>query len=111
MKDFELESKLKTVRVPARTDEYWEDFPSRVRAELRPVLAARAPRRVFFPRLVRAGGFALACTLFAFVVFPSLQITLKKERALQHELAQLPQHLRVLMADEHGLHYLVAGQQ
>jgi len=111
MNDFELESKLKTVRVPARTDEYWEDFPSRVRAELRPVLGARAPQSAFFPRLVRVGGFGLACALFMLVILPSLQIALKHERAFQRELAQLPQHLRVLMADEHGLHYLVAGQQ
>lgn len=111
MNDSELESKLKTVRVPARTDEYWEDFPSRVRAELHPALKARTPQRAFYPRLAWACGFALACALFAFVIVPSLQITLKKERAFQHEMAQLPQHLRVLMADEHGLHYLVAGQQ
>jgi hypothetical protein len=109
MNDFELESRLKSVRVPQRADEYWEDFPSRVRAQL-PSAVIERPVRPFLPNWAWAGGLAMACLVFALVVWPSLQIALKDERALHRELAQLPGHLHVLMADEHGMHYLIADQ-
>jgi hypothetical protein len=32
----------------------------------------------------------------------------QKEQSVRQQLAALPRGLRVLMADEHGLHYLVA---
>ena len=35
MNDFELKSKLKNVPVPERTEGYWDDFPARVRSQLR----------------------------------------------------------------------------
>jgi len=35
MNDLDLESKLRSVRVPERPDEYWDDFPSRFRVQLR----------------------------------------------------------------------------
>ena len=31
----DLEARLKSVRVPERTEEYWNDFPARVRGQLR----------------------------------------------------------------------------
>ncbi|HTV61269.1 MAG TPA: hypothetical protein VMH30_01735 [Verrucomicrobiae bacterium] len=110
MTDFELESKLKAVRVPGRAPEYWEDFPSRVRAEL-PARAMQRPHQTAMPRWAWAGGLALACALFAFVIVPGVQTAVKDGRMLHREMAQLPEHLRVLMADEHGLHYLIADQK
>ena len=109
MNDSELESRLKSVRVPRRADDYWEDFPSRVRAQLPPIVNEQ-PARPLLPKLAWAGGLAMACLVFALVIWPSLQIALKDERALHRELAQLPHHLHVLMADEHGMHYLIADQ-
>ena len=35
MNDFDLEAKLKRVLVPERSEEYWSDFPSRIRVQLR----------------------------------------------------------------------------
>jgi hypothetical protein len=35
----------------------------------------------------------------------------KDERMLRQQLTQLPNHLRVFMADEHGLHYLIAEKE
>ncbi|HVU26377.1 MAG TPA: hypothetical protein VHG71_01410 [Verrucomicrobiae bacterium] len=111
MNDFELESKLKSVRIPARTETYWENFPSRMRAHLPRANAGFTPQNSWLPQLAWRGGFALACILFALALWPSFNVFLKNERMLRHELAELPAHLRVLMADEHGLHYLVAEQQ
>ncbi|HZF00533.1 MAG TPA: hypothetical protein VE344_01415 [Methylomirabilota bacterium] len=111
MNDFELESKLKSVRVPARSEDYWEEFPSQVRLQLRPIFAERAPQKKFLPRLAWSGGFVLACLFFVLAIWPALQIALKNERTFRRELAELPHHLHVFMADEHGLHYLIAEQQ
>ncbi|MGA2871257.1 MAG: hypothetical protein ABSF34_19105, partial [Verrucomicrobiota bacterium] len=35
----------------------------------------------------------------------------QKERTMRQQLAALPRHLRILMADEHGLHYLIADKE
>lgn len=111
MNDFELESKLKNVRVPERSEDYWEIFPSQVRANLRHVPTEFASRNLWLPRFAWHGGFALACALFVLVLWPSFNILLKNERMFRHEMAELPAHLRVLMTDEHGLHYLVAEKE
>lgn len=109
MNDSELQSRLKSVRVPQRADEYWKDFPSRVREQLPPMVIERSARPLL-PKWAWAGGMAMACVVFGLMLWPSLQIALKDERAIHRELAQLPYHLHVLMADEHGMHYLVADQ-
>jgi hypothetical protein len=111
MNDFELESKLKSIPLPKRTEEYWEDFPAQVRVNLRRPPENFAAQNFRLPRLAWCGGFALVCLIFALALWPALQITLKNERAFRRELAQLPNHLRTFMADEHGMHYLIADQQ
>jgi hypothetical protein len=109
MNDFELESRLKAIPLPTRLAEYWEQFPSSVRSQLRPVLVAR-PRMSFAHRLAWNSAAALACLIFALAVWPTVQVMVKDARVVQRELVQLPCHLRVLMADEHGMHYLVADR-
>ena len=108
MNDFELESKLKAVRVPAKPDEYWEDFPAQVRLQLsRPVSQERRqPRRM--PQWAWSSGLALACVMSCLVLWPALHAVAKDERALQRDAARLPHQLHVLMADEHGMQNLVA---
>lgn len=113
MNDFDLESKLKSVRVPARTEEYWEDFPSRVRSQLRPAAAGWRAQNLWLPRLARAGGYALALALvFVCIQFHPVQsaaaaIT-KHERQFRAQLAQLDAGLRVIMLNQHGMSYLVS---
>jgi len=111
MNDFELESRLKSVPVPVRPETHWENFPARVCSQLRPAPAALAPQQNFWPRLAWSGGIALAGLIFALALWPALQAVLRNERAFQRELAQLPGHLRTFMADEHGMHYLIAEPQ
>ncbi|MGD0743555.1 MAG: RNA polymerase sigma factor [Verrucomicrobiota bacterium] len=109
MNDFDLESRLKSIPLPARTEEYWKHFPPHVRARLRPGFAGRPPP-AFFPSWVRGGAMALAVLLFALALWPASQAVLQDARVLRRELAQFPDHLRVFMADEHGMHHLIADQ-
>jgi hypothetical protein len=110
MNDLELKSKLKSVRVPERPVDYWENFPSQVRVNLRRAPVAFALRKTFWPRLAWAGGFAFGC-LFLCMTLAPVHFALKNEKVIRRELAELPNHLRVFMADEHGMHYLIADQQ
>ncbi|HXR46430.1 MAG TPA: hypothetical protein VN784_03235 [Candidatus Limnocylindrales bacterium] len=109
MNDFELESRLKAVPLPTRSDEYWEQFPQNVRSQLRPVLAAR-PRMSFAHRLAWSSAAASACLIFALALWPTVEVMVKDIRTVRRELVQLPGHLRVLMADEHGMRYLIADK-
>lgn len=109
MNDFELESRLKAVPLPARSDEYWEQFPPCVRSQLRPVLATR-PRTTIARRLAWSSAVASAGLVFALALWPTLSALVKDARVFHRQVVQLPRHLRVLMADEHGMHYLVADR-
>lgn len=107
MNDRELESRLKAVRAPVKADEYWEDFPGRVRMQLpRPAAAERRQTRAT-PLWALSGGLALACVTFILLLWPAFQTVVRDERVLQREAARLPNGLHALMADEHGMQYLV----
>ena len=112
MNDFELESKLKSVRVPERPDEYWNDFPSRVRVQLRRERHEFAPRRAWHPRLAWAGGFALAVALvFVCVQFHPLHTVslaiATQQRHFHAQLARLDAGLHKLMLITDGMGYLL----
>jgi len=112
MNDFDLESKLKNVRLPERPDGYWNDFPSRVRVQLRRERREFKPQYAHRPRLAWAGGFALAVALvFICVQFHpfqtvSLAIT-KQQRQFHAQLARLDAGLHVLMLNTDGMGYLL----
>ena len=112
MNGFELESKLKSIRVPERPEEYWDDFPSRVRVQLRRERREVAPRSAGRPRLAWAGGFALAVALMFSCVqlhplrTMSLAIT-KQQRQFHAQLARLDAGLHVLMLNTDGMGYLL----
>ena len=113
MNDFDLESKLKNVRVPERTEEYWNDFPAQVRGQLRRSQPESMPRPVWRPRLAWAGGLALAValTLVCIQFHPLQSVSLaiaKHEQHFRMQLAQLDAGLHVLMFNPHGMGYLLA---
>ena len=61
-------------------------------------------------------GLGFACLVVGGLVLsqPLKAVTwtiFKNERILRQQLAQLPNHLRIFMADEHGLHYLIAEKE
>ena len=116
MKDFDLESKVKAVRVPERDEDYWEAFPRRVLAELRRVPAERPARRAFMPGLLWCGRLALACLMLGFCLWQSrMPMTLshalrKDEQELRQSVTRFQNNLGRFMQDEHGLHRLIEDQ-
>ena len=119
MNDFDLESKLRSVPVPARGEDYWEAFPQHVRAQLRPAPVERTVRGVWLPRLAWGGGIAFACLVISLSVWcgsDQLRHTaaiamLRNGKSFRGQFAQISDRIRILLQDEHGLHYLVADQE
>jgi hypothetical protein len=111
MNNFDLETKLRAVLVPERTEEYWDDFPSRVRRQLaRPVWEERV-RWDARPQWPWNGGLALACLLLFISFVPVFHSALKDERILGRDVERLPLGIQALMADEHGMQNLVTDSQ
>lgn len=113
MNDFDLESKLKSVRVPERPEDYWEDFPSRIRVQLRRERREFAPQSAWRPRLAWAGGLALAVAfVFVCVEFHPLQTMsqaiAKQERHFKMQLARLDTGLHKLVLNTDGMGSLLA---
>jgi hypothetical protein len=116
MNDFDLDSKLKNVPLPERTEEYWENFPAQVRLNLRRAATRPAAGNLWLPRLAWAGGFALVLIFgIWFAQFQPLKTASvaisKNEKHFRMELAQFQTKLRVFMRDEHGMHYLIADKE
>ena len=112
MNNFELESKLKSVCLPERPEEYWDDFPSRVRVQLHRARREFMPQSAWHPRLAWVGGLALALAL-VFVCIQchpfqtvSLAIT-KQQRQFHVQLARLDISLHKLMLNTDGMGYLL----
>lgn len=115
MNDFELQSRLKGVPVPERPEEYWHDFPTHVSRQLRRPARPEELNEAGLSRFVwqLAAGAACLCVCLVVLNQPlraASSAVLQKEIALRHELNMFPKHLRILMADEHGMHYLVADK-
>ena len=113
MNDADLNARLKRVRVPERSDDYWENFPSQVRFQLRRAAPSQEIQENRLPRFAWKVGVSFACLIVGLLVLSqplkaASSALFQKEQFVRQQLAALPGHLRVLMADEHGLHYLVA---
>ena len=116
MNDADLKNRLKNIPVPERTEEYWEDFPTRLRGQLRrPALPAELEEN-WLPQFAWKFAACTACLILGLFIFnqplkAASNAIFKKELAMRHQLTSLPQHLRVLMADNHGMYYLVADKE
>jgi hypothetical protein len=116
MNDLELQSRLKGIPVPERPEAYWHAFPAQVARQLpRPAVREAANQAAGFSRFAwqLAAGVAGLCFSLAVLNQPlraASSAMLQKEIALRHELNLFPKHLQILMADEHGMHYLVADK-
>lgn len=113
MNDFDLNSKLKSVPVPERTEAYWERFPAQVRGQLRRPAPQVELHESWLPQFAWSLGASLACLVIGLLVFnqplqAASNAISKKEKIVRQQLAAIPRQLKVLMTDEHGLNYLVA---
>lgn len=116
MNNFDLESKLISVRVPERTEDYWENFPAQVRVQLPRTRPKHELRESRLPQFAWSFGLGLACILVSLLVFntplkAASSALSQKEKFVRQQFAALPHQLRTLMADEHGLHYLIAEKE
>jgi hypothetical protein len=111
MNDFDLESKLRNLRVPERTEEYWNDFPAQVRVQMHRSRPELPPRSSGGLRFAFAGCFALALILVCFQFHPLQIVSLtiaKQERHFHMQLARLDTGLHKLMLNTDGMGYLLA---
>jgi hypothetical protein len=116
MNDFDLEATLKSVPLPQWPDGYWEDFPSQVRRQLSRTAPEFVARENRLPQFAWKIGMGFACLVLGLLVLnqplkAATRAIVKNERIIRQQLTQLPNHLRVFMADEHGLHYLIAEKE
>lgn len=110
MNDFDLESRLRSFQAPERSDEYWNDFPSRIRVQLREATPDFERRPLWRPRL--AWGLAVAMVIaFVCVEYHPLRTAslalAKKERHIHVQLARLDASLHVLVLNTDGMGYLL----
>jgi hypothetical protein len=111
MNDLDLESKLKSLRVPEWTEEYWNDFPSLVRVQLNHSRPEVSPHPAGGWQFAWAGCFALALILVCFQFHPLQTVSLaiaKQERHFHMQLARLDTGLHKLMLNTDGMGYLLA---
>jgi hypothetical protein len=116
MNDFDLDAKLKSVPVPERSEDYWGNFPVQVRFQLRRAAPPQEIRESWLPRFAWSIGTSFACLVIGLLVLSqplkaASSAIFQKEQFVRQQLAAIPGQLRVLMADEHGLHYLVAEKE
>jgi hypothetical protein len=116
MNNSELDKKLKSVPLPERAEDYWKNFPAQVRWQLRRAAPATEIRENWLPQLAWRFGVGFAYLIVGLLVLnqplkATSSVIFQKEQFVRRQLAALPRELRVLMADEHGLHYLVAEKQ
>ena len=68
MNDLELQAKLKSVPVPERSQDYWEDFPTKVRWQLRRAGPRHEVRESWQSGFVWGIGVSLACGVIGLLV-------------------------------------------
>lgn len=117
MKDFDLESKIKALRVPERDADYWEQFPQHVVGELRATPAYRPAPPAFGSWFLWGTRMALTCLVLGFCLWQSRvpkalsHALLTDERKLCQSVERFHDNLGRLMEDEHGLHRLIEDPQ
>jgi hypothetical protein len=117
MNDFDLDSKLKALRVPERGEDYWGTFPARVLAKSRATPVERV-QRAWLPHLAWGSSIALACLVAGFWLGSSAghpqktvcYALIKNLKSFHAELAQFPERVRTVMQMEHGMHSLIEDQ-
>lgn len=115
MNDFDLDSKLKSVPLPERSQDYWDNFPAQVRWQLRRT-APQPEACESWPRFAWGMGIGLACLVTGLFMLgqpwkAASSAVFKKETAIRQQIAAMPNHFRAFIADENGLHFLIAEKE
>jgi hypothetical protein len=116
MKKFDLASKIKAMRAPEHSDDYWEAFPQRVLAEIKTDPVGQPAPQPFLLVFWWAGRVALFCLALTFCLWQSRMpqalshTLLKDEKEVCQSMTRFHDNIDRLMQDEHGLHKLVADQ-
>jgi hypothetical protein len=117
MKNTDLDSLIKGLRVPERDPRFWEAFPERVLKELRTAPANHPSREPLLPRIAWGFGVALACIVLGFSFGRTGEprrlyyAVVKREHALSERVRQFPGRVCALMQDEHGMWKVMEDQQ
>jgi hypothetical protein len=116
MKDSELDQMLKSVRVPDRPEEYWDEFPGRVSMGIRRGERARpvAARRGLI--LIWCTGAAGLLLLLGFAIdhwrgvktSEETFVLAQNEKLIREMLTLFPQRVRAIMQDEQGMELVLS---
>ena len=114
MNKFNLNETLKAVKTPEGSEEYWNDIPREVLAQLRrpaPPLPRNQPR--WFPRL--AWGITTAAICLAAILAvghwrgePASKDALQSTKLIRETLAMFPNRVRAIVQDESGLNLVLS---
>ena len=120
MNNAELDKKLKSLSVPERSPDYWEEFPGRVMESV-----VRTPARRHEPepswaglRWAWAGGIAFACLVLGFALghwhgfAPQKDSValLENEKMLREVMAMFPNQVRAILQTEKGLQLVLSDE-
>lgn len=108
MNDSELESRLRNVPVPERSEEYWNDFPVQMRLKSYRRHRPPEPEKTWLPRFAWAGGLAVALVLvfvsIQFHVLPKTSAALTRhERHFRAEMGAIESGMQLLIFNPHGM--------
>jgi len=118
MDNSELNRLLRSAEVPARPEDYWEDFPRLIRSKLgRPETPPRGSRR---PVLAWALATAATCLVIGFTLGhwhardragANNGLILQNEKFVHEILSMFPNRVRAIMKDEDGLRLVLSEEE
>ncbi len=119
MNNSDLEKKLKSARIPERSEEYWKDFPRQVRAGLNRISGERPVWQHRKRHLARGIGLAFACIVLVIGIAAPLmwhsmpensEASLQNQKVLREMFAMFPHQVRAIVEDEQGMHLQLSDQ-
>jgi hypothetical protein len=116
MNKFDLNATLKAAKTPKCSEEYWDDIPREVLAQLRrPTPASASPRNPprWFPRLAWSCAATAICLATVVAVGhwrggSSSPDVLQSTKLIRETLAMFPNRVRAIVEDERGLNLVLS---
>ncbi|HXI71293.1 MAG TPA: hypothetical protein VNN22_13130 [Verrucomicrobiae bacterium] len=117
MNKFDLNAVLKAAKPTEGSDEYWNDIPREVLAQLRrPAPASPRNRPRWFPRLAWSFAATAACLAVILAISHRRGGTTSKDdlqstKLIRETLAMFPNRVRAIVQDEHGLNLVLSENE